>query len=169
MKTIPWRVQIGAVVIGYALVLLASAAMVFARYLVYLNNPNDVVAAGGMYAFGDWMLELIIVAMLLVPTFLLALILRNKEAAYTRYSQAALGLSLTAPMCMGLFFIPAVSQGNSSLGWFCMYRVLASPLAVLGLAGSRLLARFKRAKRLTSYALLIEIGALGLMLAAMIL
>jgi hypothetical protein len=36
-------------------------------------------------------------------------------------------------------------------------------LVVVGLAGSRLLARFSRAKRLTSYALLFEVGTIALL------
>jgi len=59
--------------------------------------------------------------------------------------------------------IPAVNQGNSFLGWFCMDRLFASPIFIAGLAVSRLLARFGRAKRLTSYALLVELGTIALL------
>lgn len=106
-----------------------------------------------MYAAGDWMLELFIVGMFLIPTFFLGLVIRKSETAYTRYSQALLGVSLTAPVSLGVLLIPAVNQGNTFLGWFCMDRLFASPVVVVGLAVSRLLARFNRAKRLASYGL----------------
>jgi hypothetical protein len=106
-----------------------------------VNHPADVIASSGRYAAGDWMLELF-GGLFLIPTFVLLLLIRNSEQAYTRYSQILLGLSLTAPICVGLFLIPAVSQGNSFLGWFCRDRLLAVPIIVVGLAVSRLLARF---------------------------
>jgi len=37
-----------------------------------------------------------------------------------------------------------------------MWRLFGSPFVLVGMGGSRLLARFPRAKRLCSYALLIE-------------
>jgi len=56
-----------------------------------------------------------------------------------------------------------VNQGNSFLAWFCMDRLFASPIVIAGLAVSRLLARFGRAKRLPSYALLVELGTIALL------
>jgi hypothetical protein len=110
-----------------------------------------------MYAFGDWILELFIIVLFLVPTFALVLIIRNSEPAYTRYSQVLLYLSVTAPICLGIFLIPAVNQGKMLLGWICIDRLMASPLVLVWLALSRVLARFARAKRLISYALICEV------------
>jgi hypothetical protein len=163
MKPIPWRVQLGAVAAGYAMVFLVGAALIFERHLQYVNNPADAASYGAMYAFGDLILGLFIGGLFLIPTLLLVLVIRKSEPAYTRYSQILLGLSLTAPICMGVSLIPAVNQGNSFLGWFCMGRLFASPIIIAGLAGSRLLARFARAKRMTSYALLIEVGTIVLL------
>ncbi|HWZ83985.1 MAG TPA: hypothetical protein VNW47_15240 [Terriglobales bacterium] len=59
--------------------------------------------------------------------------------------------------------IPAVGQSTMLLGWICLDRLFASPLVVVGLAFSRLLARFDRAKRLTLYALLVEVLTLVFM------
>jgi uncharacterized membrane protein len=118
-----------------------------------------------MYAAGDWMLGILIGCMLLVRTFLLALVIRNSENLYIRYSKIMLGLSLTAPLCLGVLSIPAVSQGTMVLGWICLGRVLGSPIVIVGLGFSRLLARFDQAKRLTFYALLIEILTVVLMAA----
>jgi len=165
MKALSSRLQFALVVAGYAGVLVFSAGLIFVRYLQELRNPVD--ASGGMWGFGDWMLAAFIACMLLVPTFLLAFFVRTSEAASTRYSRAVLGVSLTAPVSVGMMFIPAVSQGNSLLGWLCMYRLLVSPVVVGGLVVSRLMARFSGAKRLGSYSLLVEIGTLVLIMVSM--
>src|SRR5882672_10437451 len=53
MKPIPWRVQLGAVAAGYAMVLLVAALLVYVRHIQYVNHPADVMSYGGMYAFGE--------------------------------------------------------------------------------------------------------------------
>jgi len=169
MKPIPLRAQLGLVVAGYAVVLVGAALMIYARHLLYVNHAADAAAAGGMYAFGDWMLEIIIGLMLLVPTLVLALVVRKSENLYTGYSRVMLALSLTAPLSLGIISIPAVSQGSGVLGWICLDRLLCSPVVIVGLVFSRLLARFDRAKRLTLYALLIEAFTLVFMVAQFLL
>jgi hypothetical protein len=161
MKSIPLRAQLGLVAAGYAVVLATAALLVYVRHLQYVNHPEDVAAAGGMYAAGDWMLEIFIGCMLLVP-FVLVLVIRKSEHLYAGYSRILLGLSLTAPICLGVLSIPAVNQGTMVLGWICMDRLLVSPIVIVGLVVSRLLARFDQAKRLTLYALLIEVLTLTL-------
>jgi hypothetical protein len=163
MKPVPLRGKLSLVAAGYALVLATATALVYARHLQYVTHPDDVVASSGMYAAGDWMLEIFIACMLLVPTFLLVLVIRNSENLYTGYSKAVLGLSLTSPICLGVLSIPAVNQSAMVLGYICMDRLLCSPVMILGLVVSRLLARFDRAKRLTLYALLIEVLTFVLM------
>jgi hypothetical protein len=165
MKSIPLRAQLSLVAASYVVVLATAALLVYARYLLYVNHPADAAAAGGMYAAGDWMLEIFIGFMLLVPTFVLVLVIRKSESLYTGYSKVLLGLSLTAPISLGLVSIPAVGQGTMLLGWICMDRLLCSPVVILGLVASRLLARFDKAKRLTLYALLIESFTLALAVA----
>jgi hypothetical protein len=162
MKSIPLRTRLHLVAASYSIVLVTAALLVYARHLLYLTHPQDVAAAGGMYAAGDWMLELFIGCMLLVPTFVLVLVIRKSEPLYTGYSKTLVGLSLTAPISLALLTIPAVSQGTTLLGWICMDRLFCSPIAIVGFAVSRLLARFGRAKRLTVYALLIEVLTLAL-------
>jgi hypothetical protein len=165
MKSIPLRIQLYLVAAGYAVVLVTAAMLVYARHLLYLNHAAEAAAAGGMYAGGDVMLEIMIVCMFMVPTFVLALVIRNSENLYTVYSKVLLGLSLTAPICLGLLSIPSVNQGSMLLGWISLDRMLCSPVIIIGLVISRLLARFDRAKRLTLYALLIEVVTLVLMVA----
>lgn len=86
-----------------------------------------------MYAGGDLILEIFICCMLLIPTFLLALVIRKSENLYTWYSKILLGLSLSAPICLGVLSIPAVNQSTMILGWICLERLLSSPFVVIGL------------------------------------
>jgi len=151
MKAVPLRIQLILVAAGYVAVLAIAALMLFVRHMQYVNHPEEVAAASGMYAGGDLILEIFIGCMLLVPTFFLVLVIRNSEALYNGYSLTLLGLSLTAPLCLGVLSIPAVNQGTMLLGWICLDRLFVSPLVLVGLAFSRLLARFDRAKRLTFY------------------
>jgi hypothetical protein len=169
MDQAPSRIQLRVVAAAFAAVVLASALLVYERYRFYVNNPDVVTASSGMYAGGDLLLEFFIAGLLLVPTFLLVLVIRSSETAYTRYSQTLLGLSVTAPLCAGLFLIPAINQSNSLLGWFCMFRLFASPMIVIGLAMSRIFAPFRRAQRLSSYALLVEVGTFGSLVALFLL
>jgi hypothetical protein len=160
MKFIPWRVQLVVVAAVYAAVILAAAFLLFMRHMQYVNHAADAAAAGGMYAGGDLLLGIFIAGLFLIPTFLLVLVLRKSETAYTRYSQILLGFSFTAPICsVGL--IPNV--GSALIGEICMSRLFASPVVMMGMVASRLLANFPQAKRLTSYALLVEAGTLVLL------
>jgi hypothetical protein len=162
MQSISLRAQLGLVAVFYAAVLATAALLVCVRYLQYVNHPQDAAAAGGMYAAGDWMLEIFIGCMLLVPTFVLALVIRKSEPLYTGYSRILLGLSLTAPISLAVLSISAVNQGTMAIGWICLGRLLVSPIVIVGLVASRLLSRFDQAKRLTLYALLIEVLTLAL-------
>jgi hypothetical protein len=162
MKSIPLRAQLRLVTAGYALVIATATLLVYARHLLYVTHPQEAAAAGGMYAAGDWMLEIFIGCMLLVPTFALALVIRKSEGLYNGYSKILLGLSLTAPISLAVLSISAVNQGTMAIGWICLGRLLVSPIVVVGLFVSRLLARFDRAKRLTLYALLIEVVTIAL-------
>jgi len=162
MKSIPLRTRLGLVAAVYAVVLATAMLLIYKRHLQYVNHPEDVAASSGMYAFGDSMLALFIGCMLLVATLILALVIRNSENLFTGYSKILLGLSLTAPICLGVLTIPAVNQGTMILGEICIDRLFGSPIVMVGLVVSRLLARSDQAKRLTLYALLIEVLTLVL-------
>ncbi|HEY4903077.1 MAG TPA: hypothetical protein VIH89_06355 [Candidatus Sulfotelmatobacter sp.] len=69
MKAIPMHGQLILVGAGYAAVLAAATALVFARYMLYVRHPQDTAAAGGMYAGGDLILEVFIGCMFLFPLF----------------------------------------------------------------------------------------------------
>jgi hypothetical protein len=55
-----------------------------------------------------------------------------------------------------------------SLSWLCLFRILESPIVLVGMGISRFAARFDRSKRLVSYALLVEGLTLGLSVAAFV-
>ena len=141
---------------AYGAVLVVSVFLVVWRYLQYRWHAEDANLYGGMWAGGDMVLGVFIFCLFLVPTSFLVLVIRNSEPMYTRYAKVLLGLGLSAPLSLGLIAIPEVNQGQSLMGWVFVWRILGSPFVFLVLAGSRLLARFPRAKRLCSYAVLIE-------------
>ena len=152
---------------GYAAVVLVAVALIVMRSVQYATHPADAAQYGGMWAGGDLMLEWFITGLLLAVTFFLVLVIRGDESAYTKYAKVLLGVSLTAPLSVGVIGIDAVSRGTGWLGFACMFRLFASPMVVVGLAGSRVFARFPRAKRLISYSLMIEVltlvGIVGLL------
>ena len=156
-----WRTQLWLVGASYAAVAVVSAGLIVMRYLAYLRHPDDVAASSGMWAGGDMILEFFICGLFLVPTFFLLLVIRQSEPASVFYSKLLLAFSLTLPLSAGLFLIPAVAQGWMP-GILCMYRVLGSPMVLVAIVLSRVMTRFPRAKRLTSYALLVELGTLVL-------
>lgn len=164
MKALSQRAQLGLVWAGYGAVVAGSVFLVAWRYLQYRMHPQDADQYSGMWAGGDMILGLFIFCLFMVPTFFLVLVIRESEPLYTRYAKVLLGLSVSAPVSLGVIAIPAVSQSNSPLGWVFFWRIMGSPLVFLALLGSRFMARFPRAKRLCSYALLVE----GLTLVVMI-
>jgi len=154
MEPSPSRLQLRLVGASYAMVAAVSALLIFQRYLVYVRNPQDVAASSGMYAGGDLLLEIFIGFLFLVPTAALVFVIRKSESCCTTYAKVLLGLSVTAPLSLGLLFIPVLNQ------WYwgdaVIFRLFAIPLVVAVLIFSRWLTRFEGARRLISYALLIE-------------
>jgi hypothetical protein len=168
MKAIAMRRQLGLVAAAYTAVLVTATVLIYERHMQYVKNPQDAMASSGMYAGGDLILEVFIGCMVLLPTGILVIVLRKSDELYTRYAKLLLGVSVTAPVSLALFMIPAVSQGTSLLGQICVDRMFASPLVLAGLAFSRLLARSDRAKQLTMHALLVETLTLLLMVGVVV-
>jgi len=154
MEGSPSRLQLGLVAASYAVVGVVSALLIFMRYLQYVRNPQDAAASSGMYAGGDLLLEIFICFLFVVPTVALVFVIRKSQSCYTAYAKVLLGVSLTAPISVGLLIIPVLNQ------WYwgdaCIFRLFAIPIVVVVLIFSRWLTRFARARRLISYALLIE-------------
>ena len=144
------------------MVLLFAAASLYRRHLVELEDP--AAASGGMAAAGDTFLFFFIGCLFLIPTAFLIWIMAKVQTWYTAYSQFLLGLSLSAPVCLGGLLL-GENHVAPSLSWLCLFRILGSPIVLLGMGVSRFVARFDRAKRLVSYALLVEGLTLGIAVA----
>ncbi len=123
------------------------------RHLQELRYPAD--ATGGMWAFGDLFIWAFIALLFAIPSIFFVWVIAKFESIYKTYSRILLGLSLSAPVCLGVFAFGNnyLSEGLSNL---CQYRLFGSPLILVGIGVSRLAARFDRAKRPLTYALLIE-------------
>jgi len=145
--------QFGLVAMGYAAVFVFAAAALYGRHLWALQDP--VTASGGMAAAGDTLLHLFIGGLFLMPTVFLIVIMAKFEVLYTAYSRFLFGLSLSAPVCLSVVLF-GENYVAESLSWICWFRMLESPIVLVGMGISRFAARFDRAKRLASYALLIE-------------
>jgi hypothetical protein len=142
--------------------------LLYARHLQELKYPAE--ASGGMWAAGDAFLQIFIACLFLIPTVFLVWVIAKFESFYRAYSQVLLGLSLSAPVCLSVltFGDNLLAQ---SVGFLFLYRLMWSPFILVGIGVSRLVARFDRAKRLLSYALLIEgltlVIAVGLIIHAL--
>lgn len=153
MKPIPLWVRLGFVALAYGVALVVAAALLYIRHLQELRYLAE--ASGGMWAAGDAMLQIFIAFLFTVPTALLVWIIASYESLYKVYSQLLLIVSLSAPVCLGVLTF-AENRVAPAAGFLCLDRLLWSPFILLGIGASRLVARFDRAKRLISYALLIE-------------
>jgi hypothetical protein len=161
------RAQFWFVGLGYAAAFAVSALLILARYLQEHFHRAEMAAAGGMSAFGDLLLGIFIIFLFMIPTAFLVWVMAKNESSYTTYSQVLLGLSLSAPVCLGLFVLNENHVGQI-LHTVCAFRLAGSPFVFVGILVSRLVARFDRAKRLTSYALLIEGLTLGIAVALLL-
>jgi hypothetical protein len=139
---------------GYAAIVAVAAILVLGRYLHEAALPAGA-AAGGMYAAGDGMLAIFIACLFLIPTFFLLRVMARFEAGFTTYSQLLLIFSLTAPICLALIYFDP-NRMPQMLGFVSLCRLVLSPLILLGIIASRLVARFPAAKKLASCAMLVE-------------
>ncbi len=141
------------VALGYAAAFVIAAGLLFVRHLQELRYPID--AQGGMWAAGDFFLYIFIAGLFMIPTIFLILVTAKFEGFFTGYSKFLLVFSLSAPVCLLVVYLGEnhVREGLLSL---CLYRLLWVPFILVGMGISRLAARFDRAKKLVSYALLTE-------------
>jgi hypothetical protein len=165
VESISWRVRLGLVGLGYAAVFAVAAILLYGRHPQELKYPAE--ASGGMWAGGDAFLYIFIACLLMVPTALLIWVTARFEAFYTAYSKFLLGLSLSAPVCLSVLFLGKNRVGESLMN-LCLYRLMWLPFILVGMGISRMVARFDRAKRFASYALLIEGLTLAIAVALLI-
>jgi hypothetical protein len=120
-----------------------------------------------MWAAGDALLMIFIAGLFMIPTFLLLLVIAKFEAFYTACSQLLLGLSLTAPVCLGVLFLGENHVGQTLIN-LSLYRLIWVPFILMGMGISRMAARFDRAKKFVTYALLTEGLTLAIAVALLI-
>lgn len=171
MKPIASRIQWRFLGAAYAAFFAVAAVSLYQRHLVELQDP--VAASGGMAAFGDTILYFFLGCLFLIPTAFLIWIIAKSETLYTKYSQFLFALSLSAPVCLcGVLFGGSYSFAGSSiaesLSGLCFFRVLGSPMVLMGMGISRFAARYEGAKRLTARALLVEGLTIGVGFAAFV-
>jgi len=164
VKPVSRGVQLALIAAGYGVVFVIAAVWLYQRHLFELQDP--VAASGGMAAFGDTILYVFIGFLFLVPTVFLIRIIAKTERVYTAFAKLLFGLGLSAPVCMTVVLLG--DHMPARLSWICGWRMLESPIIFLGMGVSRWVARFDRAKKLTSYALLLEGLTLGLPIGAFI-
>jgi hypothetical protein len=105
------RSQVRLVATMFGAMAVISGLLIFKRYLLYVHHPQDAIAASGMYAGGNLLLEIMILCLFLVPTATLIFFIRRSEAADTSYAKVLLCVSLTAPLSLGSMFVPVLNQG----------------------------------------------------------
>ena len=154
MQITSWRVQVKLVGFGYAAVSVAAAALLFGRHLQQLRYPAE--ASGGMWAFGDALLYIFLAGLFMIPTGFLIWATAQFEAFYTGFSIFLLGLSLSSPVCLIVFYAGGNRVGEGLLN-LCFCRLILSPFILVGMGVSRWAARFDRARRLVTYSLFIEV------------
>jgi len=155
VKPISQRTQLWLIAAGYAFTFAICGAWAITRYLWELYHRDDVSAASGMYAFGDVMLAVMIFCLMMVPTFFLLRLMAHNEKVSAVYSKALLVFSVTVPICLALIALTRHFNSNFLVDFYFL-RVLLSPFVLVVTVLSRILARFRLAKRLTSYASLCE-------------
>ena len=153
------------IALGYAAVFAVAATLLYGRHLQELKYPAE--ASGGMWAAGDLLLQIFIGCLFMIPTVFLIWAAARFEASYTAYSKFLLGLSLSSPVALSVLFLGESHVGQSLIN-LSLYRLFVSPFILVGMGISRLVARFDRAKRFASYALLIEVLTLGICVALLI-
>jgi hypothetical protein len=134
VKPISSPVQIGLVAVGYSAVVVFAVASLYVRHQVELQDA--VAASGGMFAAGATMLYLFIGCLFLIPTVFLVWTIARFQDLYTAYSRFLLGLSLSAPVCLIVVLLGDTFL-SPKLSWVCFFRILESPIILVGMGMSR--------------------------------
>jgi hypothetical protein len=133
---------VGIALAGYGAAFAATHALVQLRYRWI--DPADAQASGGMYAFGDLILELAVVGVLsLPPTWLLLRALRDVEWMWRLASLCGLCWAALAPAGIlvrlveataGPAFAAAPPRAFQVADALSVLRLIASPASLPGLA-----------------------------------
>jgi hypothetical protein len=147
---VAFRIQLGLILSGYAIIFSAIAFLAYQRYQLELLHPDDF--NGGMAAFGDLIQGLFFLALLSVPTLFLIRLLAKSERNYTGYTKVLFWVSLTSPLALVIGSTPL----QKVAGDVCLSRLIAAPVLLVLYAFSRWMGQFEFARRLMTRAMLIE-------------
>ena len=161
LKSLSPRMQLGLIGLAYALVVAYGVTAELARELAAARDP--AYSSGGMWAFGDELLAWNIFFLFMVPTFFLLRFMRQHDGAYASFSKVLFGVSLTAPILVGIFLLGAFA-GSNTIKDAAVYRFWRAPFVLVVMGLSRLMARVDVAKRLLTKALLIEGGTFAILI-----
>jgi len=139
--------KVGIVAGGYVAAFLLASLVVALR--VAAEDPADVQASGGMYAFGDAMLFATVFGVAaLVPTGAALFFLRTCRPVWAILSVAGLAVALTGVAAAILFLAARHAVASPVSMWvaLCVPRMLLSPPLALGFILCAVIARFRGAR-----------------------
>ncbi|HTS88979.1 MAG TPA: hypothetical protein VMG41_10850 [Gemmatimonadales bacterium] len=154
--------KVGLVAAGYLLALLLAVAVVRLHDATTSLPPADT--SGGMYAFGDAMLFVVVFGVVaLLPTAAALLLLRP----YPRFWKVLAGLALTVAalgvvsVCLFAFGRRSTDSTLAHWGGYSVLAILAAPLLALAFLVTALLAPAGGARRALFAALAIEVAVVA--------
>ena len=167
MKAVSLRLEHALIASGYVAAVGLGTALIYARLMWESAHPEQVMESSGMFAFGDMLLYMFAGLLLLIPTFFLVWMLSRSEESGVSCAKVLLAVALSAPLGLVLMAIgEKMIPGTLLVAAFM--RLEWSPFVFAFLLGSRLLARFPRAKRVISFALLTEIATILIAIAILL-
>jgi hypothetical protein len=137
-------------------------ALVLAHWMYAIHLDNIWIAAhpdDDMATLSEGLDHFLHACLLMVPILWSIWLMSKYETVYTAYSKFLFWLSVTAPVCLALFFVRPLKEIFTDP---CLIRFLASPFVLVGMAFSRWMARCDLAKKLTLWALVVEGVTLGI-------
>lgn len=157
--------KLAPVLAGYVAATVAALALVALKALA---DPDE--AAGGMQAFGDFLLFWALLGLFSLPSTAYALYnLRNSETFWRLFSLASLAFAATGPILALLG--RRLNESDMPLGgFFALARVLATPLLCVAFLVLAFVAPSPRARSflLASAALEVVAGGYALFCAALV-
>ncbi len=168
--------KVGVVLGGYVIAYGAAATSVYlSQERAKLVDPTQ--ASGGMYAFGESILfVLVFSAIALIPTGLALYFLRPVRQFWHGLGITALAIALTAPVAVALLILgsalfPPGSHASdlwAMLEILSILRLFAVPLLAPGFVFASLFAPVPRSRRYLLAATVIEIGVVAVVVGRLV-
>jgi hypothetical protein len=142
-------VKLGVVLAGYAAALLVAFAAVHVRQLQ--TQGEQAQASAGMYAFGDFVLFVVVLGVLaLFPTALALYFLRPVETFWTVFAIASLVVAFTGPVAALVNTLLAVLRVHQPIwglvAFLGLVRVAGAPFLAVGCLSGAVISPARRAR-----------------------